>query len=192
MADSKNVQGMTNTAQPGPETAEDRLRSIGLELPPPPVPNGSYTPFVQVDSQIYIAGQTCLLDGVLQYEGTVGVDLTLEQAKLAAQLCALNALATLKEACGGDLASVRAVKMTGFIRCDASYGDQPKVLDGASDILRLALGDRGAHVRAAIGTNSLPRRAPVEIETVFQVLVREGASKGPATASADAGEGRRR
>jgi enamine deaminase RidA (YjgF/YER057c/UK114 family) len=152
------------------ETIHDRLAAAGLRLPDSQTPNGDYIPFVVSGSQILVAGQTCLVNGVLQYEGVVGDTVSLEDAQAAAQICALNALAAAGQACEGDFTRLRVLKLTGYVRCIPEFGDQPRVMDGASKLLILALGDRGRHVRAALGTNALPRRAPVEIETLFELL----------------------
>ncbi|WP_370178889.1 RidA family protein [Rhodococcus wratislaviensis] len=146
-----------------------RLEEAGYALSNPPTPNGRYRPFVRVGDQLFIAGQTCMRDGVLIHRGTVGVDVDMDEARRAAALCALNTLAVLEVATDGNLDAVRAVKMTGFIRCVSDFSAQPAVLDGASEVLETALGDRGGHARAAIGASALPRSAPVEIETVFAV-----------------------
>ncbi|MFI1332880.1 RidA family protein [Streptomyces sp. NPDC020845] len=146
-----------------------RLKERGLRLPEPPKPNGNYIPFARSGRQILVAGQTCLTDGVLQYEGVVGVDLTVPEAQQAAALCALNALAIAGLACDGDFDRLRALKVTGFVRCGTDFADTPLVMDGASDVLVLALSERGRHVRAAVGAAALPRRAPVEIDTLFEV-----------------------
>ena len=151
------------------ETIDDRLAAAGLRLPDSQTPNGNYIPFVVAGSQILVAGQTCLVNGVLQYEGVVGDTVSLEDAQSAAQICALNALAA-GQACEGDFTRLRVLKLTGYVRCIPEFGDQPRVMDGASELLILALGERGQHVRAALGTNALPRRAPVEIETLFELL----------------------
>jgi enamine deaminase RidA (YjgF/YER057c/UK114 family) len=152
------------------DSVQDRLAQAGLCLPEPPKPAGTYTPFLRLGTQLLVAGQTCLRGGVLQYEGIVGDDLSIPEAQEAAQLCALNALATAGLACDGDFGRVRLVKMTGYVRCAADFAEQPRVLDGASETFVLALGERGKHVRAAIGTHALTRRAPVEIETLFELL----------------------
>ncbi|MGW1025623.1 RidA family protein [Streptomyces sp. NPDC002577] len=146
-----------------------RLRERGLRIPEPLKPGGNYVPFVRSGRQLLVAGQICRTDEVVQYEGVVGVDLTVAQARQAAALCALNTLAVAGLACDGDFDRLRALKLTGYIRCGTDFADQALVMDGASDLLVLALGERGRHVRAAVGVAALPRRAPVEIETLFEV-----------------------
>ena len=148
----------------------DRLAEIGLKLPTPPKPLFSYIPFRISGNQLYIAGQTCIVDEVPICTGTVGDDVTIEMGARAAQVCALNTLAVVGMACEGRFERVRALKLTGFIRCTADFDKQPLVLNGASDLLVVALGERGKHTRAALGTNSLPRHSPVEIETIFEIF----------------------
>ncbi|MFJ4208067.1 RidA family protein [Paenarthrobacter sp. NPDC089675] len=151
-------------------TIHERLANAGLNIPKSPKPAGTYVPYIKSGSQILVAGQTCLIDGVLQYEGVVGRELSLEDARAAARICALNVLAILSHACSGDFSRLRMLKMTGYVRCSPEFGDQTRVIDGASDLFMLALGGNGRHVRAALGTSALPRRAPVEIETLFELL----------------------
>ncbi|MCX5084312.1 RidA family protein [Streptomyces sp. NPDC056121] len=146
-----------------------RLKERGFRLPAPPKPNGNYLPFVRSGRQVLVAGQTSTSGGVLQYEGIVGVDLTVPQAQHAAALCALNALAIAGLACDGDFDRLRVLRLTGFVRCGSDFADTPLVMDGASELLVLALGERGRHVRAAVGVAALPRRSPVEIESTFEV-----------------------
>lgn len=148
---------------------ETRLAERGLQLPVPPTPAGSYVTYTRTGNLIFVAGQTCLVNNETVYAGVVGEDITLEQAQHAAQICALNSLAIAGDAVGGDLSSLRALRLTGYVRATADFDRQTSVIDGASDLLTLALGDRGRHARAAIGVHSLPRRAPVEIETLFEV-----------------------
>ena len=146
-----------------------RLQERGWRLPTPPTPNGSYVPSVWSGRQLFVAGQTPMADGTLLFEGVVGVDLSLAQAQQAAEQCALNALAIAAAATDGAFERLRVLKVTGFVRCLADFADTPRVLDGASEVLIHALGDRGRHVRAAVGVSALPRRAPVEVEILFEV-----------------------
>jgi enamine deaminase RidA (YjgF/YER057c/UK114 family) len=111
-----------------------------------------------------------VLQGEFKYLGKVGVELTIEQGQQAARLCALNIIAQLKLALGGDLDRVRrCVKVGGFVNCESGFGDQPKVINGASDLFVQVFGDAGRHARFAVGTNALPFNVAVEVDAVFEV-----------------------
>ena len=146
-----------------------RLGECGLALPVPPPPSANYVPFRLSGRFLFVAGQTCIIDEVPVVTGTLGRDLTIEQGQRAAEVCALNTLAQVGLACGGDFDRVTMLKLTGFIRSTDDFDRQPKVLNGASDLFVLALGEPGRHARAALGTNALPRHSPVEIETVWDL-----------------------
>jgi enamine deaminase RidA (YjgF/YER057c/UK114 family) len=146
-----------------------RLAGIGLKLPTPPLPSASYVPYRISGKHLYIAGQTCIVDEIPICTGTVGHDVSIEMASEAARICALNVLAQVGLACRGDFSRVSALKLTGYIRCTDDFTKQSLVLNGASDLLVLALGEKGKHVRAALGTNALPRGAPVEVEALFEI-----------------------
>jgi enamine deaminase RidA (YjgF/YER057c/UK114 family) len=147
-----------------------KLQSLGLVLPAPADPAGNYVPFVIVGDLVYVAGQVPRRDGKLQVVGKVGGDLTLEQGQEAARICALNILAQLNMACGGELARVlRCIRLTGYVNCTPDFLDQPKVVNGASDLLVQVLGEKGRHVRTAVGANALPGNAACEIESLFQI-----------------------
>ncbi|MGE7965519.1 RidA family protein [Pseudomonas sp. NPDC089918] len=145
-----------------------RIDELGLALPGPNIKGGNYTPFTIHGDLLFVAGQVCLRDNILQYKGTVGVDLSMKEAQDAASICALNLLAIVNQACNGDFSKVRVLKVNGFIKCLPAFEQQAKVLDGASDLLVSVFGEeRGKHARAAIGVTALPRGAPVEVEAVF-------------------------
>jgi len=148
-----------------------RLESLGIRLPTPVKPLASYVPAVSVHSgaMVYISGQVPLRDGTLIAKGRVPSEVTLEQAQECARQCVLNGLAALHGEIG-DLTRLRRVVRLGvFVACDPGFGDQPKVGNGASDLLVQILGESGKHARAAVGVPALPLNAPVEIE--FQFLV---------------------
>lgn len=150
---------------------EQRLASVGLVLPPQPLrPGGSYVPYVWSGSQLMVAGQICRVEEEMQFEGVVGKDLTVKQGQEAARLCALNTLAVVNAACEGDVSRVRLLSLSGFVRCPPDFGEQALVMDGASELFLQALGDNGKHVRTAVGVYALPRKAPVEISTVFELV----------------------
>jgi enamine deaminase RidA (YjgF/YER057c/UK114 family) len=147
-----------------------RLEAAGLALPTPIVPTYNYVPFTRMGSLLFVAGQTPLLNGQPQYLGTVGVDVDMETAQAAARLCALNVLAQVGVACEGRFERVRALRIGGFVRCMADFTQQATVMNGASDLFVLALGERGRHARTAVGTNALPRGVPVEVDGMFEIL----------------------
>ncbi len=146
------------------------IKSLGLNLPAASVPVANYVPFVRSGNLVFVSGQLPLQDGAVKYVGLVGADVTPEDAYEAAKLCGLNLIAQAKAACGGDLDRVtRVVKLTGFVAAGPQFTDQPKVVNGASDLMVQVFGDAGRHCRAAVGAPSLPRGAAVEIEAVFEV-----------------------
>ena len=146
---------------------EARLRELGLELPAPVAPVANYVPFVVSGGHIYVSGQVSLgPDGLVT--GKVGSALSVEEGQAAAQLCALNLIAQAKAAADGDLDRIaRVVKLGGFVNCGPDFTDQPKVINGASDLMVDAFGDAGRHARAAVGAPSLPLGAAVEVDGVF-------------------------
>lgn len=148
---------------------ETKLKELGITLPDAPAPAANYVPFVQVGDIVYVSGQISA-DANGFIKGKLGDDMTTEEGAAAARVCAINLLAQVKAACGGDLDRlVRVVKLTGFVNSTADYTDQPKVVNGASDLLAEALGDAGKHSRSAVSAASLPLGVAVEIEGIFQV-----------------------
>ena len=148
---------------------ETKLKELGITLPDAPAPAANYVPFVQVGDIVYVSGQISA-DATGFIKGKLGDDMTTEEGAAAARACAINLLAQVKAACGGDLDRlVRVVKLTGFVNSTADYTDQPKVVNGASDLLAEALGDAGKHSRSAVSAVSLPLGVAVEIEGIFQV-----------------------
>ncbi len=148
---------------------ETKLKELGIILPDAPAPAANYVPFVQVGDIVYVSGQISA-DANGFIKGKLGDDMTTEEGAAAARACAINLLAQVKAACGGDLDRlVRVVKLTGFVNSTADYTDQPKVVNGASDLLAEALGDAGKHSRSAVSAASLPLGVAVEIEGIFQV-----------------------
>lgn len=147
-----------------------RLKELGITLPEPPAPVASYVPYVVSGNLVFISGQVTLAEGGLKYVGTIGKDLSLEDGQAAAKLCAINLLAQLKGACGGDLDSVkRCVKLGVFVNAVPGFAQQPEVANGASDLMLEVFGDAGRHARAAVGAGSLPRNVAVEVEAVFEL-----------------------
>ncbi len=149
---------------------ETRLQELGIELPPPTGPAANYAPFMKVGALVFVSGQIPFWEGELKSLGKVGRDLTIEEGQEAARLCALNILTHLKVACEGDLNRVvRCVRLGGFVNCTDDFKDQPKVVNGASDLMISIFGEKGRHARAAVGVNALPLGISVEVEALFEV-----------------------
>lgn len=148
---------------------ERALADKGVTLPTPAAPAGSYVPVVKSGNLLYVAGQLPIGPDGLQYVGRLGENISIEDAQVAARMCALNILAQVKAATGSLDAIVRVVKLGGFVNSTADFGDHPKVINGASDFLVDLLGDKGRHARAAVGVANLPFGASVEIEAVIEV-----------------------
>ena len=149
---------------------EARLKELGIALPPAPTPAANYVPFVRTGSLVFISGQIPLRDGKPPPLGRVGDGLSVEDGASAARLCGLALLAQLKASCGGDLDRVRrCVKLGGFVASAPDFTAQPKVVNGASDLMVEVFGDAGRHARFAVGVNVLPLGVAVEVEGVFEV-----------------------
>lgn len=149
---------------------EARLSALNIALPAAVAPAANYAPARRSGSFVYIAGQVPTADGKDQYVGKVGRDITIEEAQKAARLCAINILAQLRNALGGSLDGVvGCVRLGGFVNATPEFGDHPKVINGASDLMVAVFGDAGRHARAAVGCNSLPRNVAVEVDAIFEV-----------------------
>lgn len=148
---------------------EARLSELGITLPDAPAPAANYVPWAVVGDMVYVSGQISMKDGAFT-TGKLGDDMSVEDGAAAAKTCAIGLLAQLKAATGGDLDRlVRVVKLTGFVNSTTDFGDQPKVVNGASDFLVEVLGDAGRHTRSAVSAASLPFGVAVEIEGIFQI-----------------------
>lgn len=144
-----------------------RLAELGIELPEPPKPVASYVPYVISGKLIFVSGQVPMTADGLQYRGVVGGDFDIEEGQQAARLCAINIIAQVADALDGDLDRVtRIVRLGGFVRCAADFGQQPQVVNGASDLMLDVFGDAGRHARAAVGVNALPAGVAVEVDAV--------------------------
>lgn len=149
---------------------EKRLGDLGITLPPPGAPAGNYVPFVIVGALAFMSGQVAREAGKMKFTGKVGRELTIEQGAAAARLCAVNLLAQLKAACGGDLDRVeRCVRLSGFVNSPPDFLEHPKVVNGASDLMVEVFGERGQHARTAVGVAALPLDSAVEVEAIFQL-----------------------
>lgn len=148
---------------------DTRLAELGIILPDPVAPVANYVPFILAGDLVFISGQVSIgPDGLIT--GKLGADVTLERGVEAAQACGVNLIAQLKAACGGDLGRVQqVVKLGGFVNSTPEFVDQPKVINGASDLMVGVFGDKGRHARAAVSAPSLPLNAAVEVDGVFRV-----------------------
>jgi enamine deaminase RidA (YjgF/YER057c/UK114 family) len=152
-----------------PASPEERLRELGYELPAVPEPAASYIPATRAGSLIFTAGQLPFDAGELRATGRVGEEVTPEEAQEAARLCALNALAAAAAEAGGLDNIGRVVKVTGFVASARGFNGQPKVINGASDLLGEVFGEAGLHARSAVGVAELPLGAPVEVEIIVEM-----------------------
>ena len=152
-----------------PQDPEARLRELGDELPAVPAPAGAYVPATRSGTLIFTAGQLPFEEGELHTTGKVGDAVTLEEAKGAARLCALNALAAAAAEAGGLNRIARVVKVTGYVASAPGFNRQPEVINGASELIGQLFGDAGLHARSAIGAAELPLDAPVEVELVVEL-----------------------
>ncbi len=150
-------------------TIDERLAELGIELPEAPRPIGAYVLAVQTGQLLYTSGIGPQLHGAFPYQGQVGKELTIEEGRAAARLCMLNLLSLLRDAAGGLDRVQRVVKVLGFVASAPGFGDQPLVMNGASELLLEVFGERGRHARSAIGVNELPRHIPVEIEMIVEL-----------------------
>ena len=150
-------------------TPSQRLKELNLTLPPVTRPVGSYVPAIRSGGHVFVSGQIPMQDGQMKCTGKVGRDVTLEQAAAAARLCALNGLANAAEAAGGVDRLTRVVRLGVFVNSAPGFADQPKVANGASDLMVQVFGDAGRHARAAVGAAELPLNAAVEVEMLFEV-----------------------
>jgi len=149
---------------------EQKLAEMGHVLPDAAAPAANYVPYTIAGKLILISGQLPMRDGALAYKGTLGNGVDVEEGQAAAALCALNLLAQARNACDGDLGRLgRCLKLGGFVACTSDFGDHPKVINGASDLIAEAMGKAGQHARFAVGAASLPFGASVEVEAIFEL-----------------------
>lgn len=149
---------------------EKKLSALGITLPTPAAPVANYVGFVKSGDQIFVSGQLPFEAGKLQFVGKVGSEISVDDAKKAARLCAIGILAQLKIATEGNLDRVtRCIKLGIFVNGDANFKDHPAVANGASDLMVEALGDAGKHARAAVGSGSLPFGVSVEVDAIFEI-----------------------
>lgn len=151
-------------------TIDARLAELGITLPEAAAPAANYVPYVVTGNLVHVAGQVTLKDGKLEFVGKVGRDFGVDEGYQAARLCGLNLIAQAKAACGGDLDRVvRVVKLGGFVNGTTDFTDQPKVVNGASDLMVEVFGDAGRHARFAVGAPALPFDVAVEVDGIFEI-----------------------
>lgn len=149
---------------------EQRLAELGIELPEATRAVGNYVPTLITGNYLYLSGQITMLNGELKYIGRLGENLSVEDGMAAARLCGLNMIAQVKAALDGDLDRVKQViKLGGFVNGTPEFTDQPKVLNGASDLMVEVFGEAGKHTRSAVGVASLPLGISVEVDGIFEI-----------------------
>ena len=149
-------------------SVNQRISDLGITLPKVATPAGAYVPAVVSGNLVFTAGQIPLVDGKLVATGKVGKDLSADQAKEIARICALNAVAAIKSVIGDLDRVTKVVKVVGFVSSTPDFTAQPSVVNGASELLEQIFGDKGIHARSAVGVAVLPLDAPVEVELVVE------------------------
>jgi len=151
-------------------TIDARLKELGIELPQATAPVANYVPYTMSDNLVVVSGQISVRAGKAEYVGKLGACISLAEGQQAAKLCALNILAHLRNACGGDLDRVkRVLRVGGFVNCTPEFTDMPQVVNGASDLMVEVFGEAGKHARAAVGVASLPLGVAVEVEAMVEI-----------------------
>ena len=151
-------------------TVYDNLKKLNIVVPEAPAPVGSYVAYKQISNLLYISGQISIDANGKITKGKVGKDLTLEEGQEAAKLCAINIIAQAKKACDNKLENItNCVKLTGYVNSTSDFFDQPKIINGASDLISAIFEEKGKHTRAAISANSLPLNASVEVDAIFEL-----------------------
>ena len=149
---------------------DQRLKELNIQLDDASVPAGSYVPYVITNNLVFISGQLPFIDGQLTIKGKVGDNVSLDDAVKMSEACAKALLSQLKAACNGNLDKVnKVVKLGGFVASAPNFTDQPKVINGASDLIVNIFGDKGKHSRFAVGVAALPLNVPVEIDGIFEI-----------------------
>ena len=149
---------------------EDKIKKLKIELPEAKPPVGNYVATKIVGNLLYVSGQVSINSNGELIKGKVGKDLTTDEAYKAAERCGISIISQVKKACEGDLSKVKScIKLTGFVNSTDDYTEQPKVINGASDLIVSIFGDAGMHTRAAVSTNSLPLGVSVEVDAIFEL-----------------------
>ena len=151
-------------------TVDARLKDLGIEIPEAAAPVANYVAYVITGNLCFVSGQVTIEGGEFKHQGKLGAEISVDEGYQAARLCAINIISQLKAACGGDLDKVkRVVKLTGFVNSTPDFTDQPKVVNGASDLMVEVFGDKGRHSRAAVSAGALPVGVSVEIDCVAEI-----------------------
>ena len=149
---------------------ENKIKELKINLPEAKPPVGSYVATKIVGNLLYISGQISISENGELIKGKIGKDLSVEEGYKAAERCGLSIISQAKVACNGDLAKIKScIKLTGFVNSTDNFTDQPKVINGASDLIASIFGDAGMHTRAAVSTNSLPLGVSVEVDAIFEL-----------------------
>lgn len=148
---------------------EDKIKEMGFELPEVPKPLAAYIPAQQVDKLVFTAGQLPIVNGELKFKGKLGNEVSEEDGRKAAEISALNCISAVKSVTGSLDNIERIVKLTAFVNSADGFTAQPKVANGASELIGKIFGQNGKHVRSAVGVNELPMDAPVEIEMIVKL-----------------------
>ena len=149
---------------------DENIKNLGLNIPDLPKALANYVPYKLIGKTIYISGQAPVQNGELIYKGKVGSDISIEEGIEAAKLCVINIIAALKTGLEGDWDKLDSfVKLTGFVNCQDNFTDQPKIINGASDMLVEIFGDQGRHARVSVVSNALPLGIAVEIDAIVQL-----------------------
>jgi len=148
----------------------ENLKKLNIEIPKPPDPVGAYVAYKKTSNLLFISGQISIDANGNIIKGKLGKELSIDQGKAAAKLCAINIIAQAKKACDERLETIRnCIKLTGYVNSTNEFNDQPKVINGASEIISAVFGENGKHTRAAISANSLPLDAAVEVDAIFEL-----------------------
>ena len=149
---------------------EENIKQLGIEIPDIPTPLANYVPYKISDNIVYVSGQAPVKNGELIYKGKVGKDISIDEGIKAAELCCVNIIAALKKSINGDWNRLETfLKLGGFVNCNNDFYDQPKIINGASDLLVNIFGEQGKHARFAVGSNSLPMNISVEIDAIIKI-----------------------
>ena len=149
---------------------EKKIQELKIQLPEAKPPVGSYVATKIVGNLLFISGQISIAENGELIKGKIGKDLSTEQGYDAAKRCGLSIVAQAKVACDGDLSKIKScIKLTGFVNSTEDFTEQPKVINGASDLIAIIFGDAGMHTRAAVSTNSLPLGVSVEVDAIFEL-----------------------
>ena len=149
---------------------EDKLKKLNINLPEPKAPVGAYVATKIVGNLLFISGQVSIDKSTKLIIGKIGKDLSLEEGYEAAKRCGLSIVAHVKNACGGNLDKIKScIKLTGYFNSTDDFKDQPKIINGASDIIAKIFDEKGEHTRAAVSVNSLPLGVAVEVDAIFEI-----------------------